>query len=88
LNFIKNIENTKIVLCGNKTDLKDKREVEYSQAFTFAKAEGLMFFEVSAKTNDNIKKMFYSVVTELPFFSEYSNLSKDAIISEIGKKYF
>jgi hypothetical protein len=45
--------------------------------------EGLLFFEISAKTGDNIKKMFYSVIAELPFFEEF-NTNKVKLINELG----
>jgi len=69
INFIKSIENTTIVLCANKTDLTT-REVQRSEGEQFAKREGIAFFEVCAKTNDNIKLMFYTSVAGLPTFAE------------------
>jgi len=41
-------------LCGNKIDLE--RKVDSSEAEKLAVKEGLQYFEVSAKTNENIKK--------------------------------
>jgi len=70
-------------LCSNKSDLESN--VEKSEAENLANKEGLMFFEVSAKTGDNIKKMFYSIVSELPFFEEYSSTNKNKLIQELGK---
>jgi hypothetical protein len=45
-----------------------------------------MFFEISAKTGENVRKMFYSVIAELPFFEEY-NTNKAKLISELGIFY-
>ena len=42
------IENTTIILCGNKTDLT--REVQKSKGEQFAKKEGISFLKVSSKT--------------------------------------
>ena len=81
LNFIRTIENTSLVLCGNKTDL-EKREVKEEEGEELAKKEGISFFEVSAKTDENIKNMFYSVVADLPTFSE-SNANKENLIKEL-----
>ena len=81
LNFIRTIENTSLVLCGNKIDL-EKREVKEEEGEELAKKEGITFFEVSAKTGENIKNMFYSVVADLPTFSE-SNANKDNLIKEL-----
>ena len=69
ISFIKSIENTTIVLCGNKIDLTT-REVQQNEGEQFAKKEGISFFEVSAKTNQNIKLMFYTAVSDLPTFGE------------------
>lgn len=84
ISFIKSIESTTIVLCGNKTDLTT-REVEKSEGKKFAEKEGFPFFEVSAKTNDNIKFMFYSVVADLPTFAEGAQ-NKDNLIKELQQE--
>ena len=57
ITFIKTIKNTTLVLCGNKTDLSN-REVKKEEGETLAQKEGILFFEVSAKTDDNIKICF------------------------------
>ena len=81
LNFIRTIENTSLVLCGNKIDLEN-REVKKEEGEELAKKEGISFFEVSAKTDENIKDMFYSVVADLPTFSE-SNTNKESLVKEL-----
>ena len=81
ISFIKTIENTTIVLCGNKIDLEN-REVSKEEGASFAQKEGISFFEVSAKTDENVKNMFYNTVADLPCFSE-SNNNKEALINEV-----
>ena len=81
IKFIKSIENTTLILCGNKIDL-DKREVKKEEGEELAKKESISFFEVSAKTEENIKNMFYNVVADLPTFSE-SNANKENLIKEL-----
>ena len=79
INFIKSIENnTTIILCGNKSDLQN-REVKKEEV---ALNEGIQFYEVSAKTGENIKNMFYNVISQLPFFAEI-NLYNEYIIKEL-----
>lgn len=39
-----------IFLIGNKSDLKEQRDVTYDEAKQFADENGLMFVEASAKT--------------------------------------
>ena len=81
INFIKTIENTTLVLCGNKIDLSN-REVQKNEGAELAQKEGIAFFEVSAKTDENIKNMFYNVVADLPSFAE-ANGNKEALIKEL-----
>ena len=81
ITFIRTIENTSLVLCGNKIDLSN-REVKKEEGEELAKKEGIQFFEVSAKTDENIKNMFYNVVVELPTFAE-NNTNKENLIKEL-----
>ena len=81
INFIKSIENTTLVLCGNKIDLEN-RQVKKEEGEELAKKENIAFFEVSAKTEENIKNMFYNVVAELPAFAE-KNANKENLIKEL-----
>ncbi len=45
--------------------------------------EGLLFFEVSAKTNINIKKAFFTSIAELPVFDKNNIVSKQKLIEEL-----
>ena len=47
-----------IILIGNKKDLEDKRQVSYEEGEAFAKENGLMFLETSAKTAYNVVESF------------------------------
>ena len=49
ISFVKKIEKTTMILCGNKIDLE--REVETNDGEELAKKEVLLFFECSAKSN-------------------------------------
>ena len=81
INFIKSIENTTLILCGNKIDLEN-REVKKEEGEEFAKKERIRFFEVSAKTEENVKNMFYNVICDLPTFAE-NNKNKENLIKEL-----
>jgi hypothetical protein len=50
--------------------------------------EGLQYFEVSAKMNLNVQKMFYSAISELGFFDQFQIKNKDQIVEELGKNNF
>ena len=47
-----------MILIGNKKDLEDKRQVSYEEGEAFAKENGLMFLETSAKTAYNVVESF------------------------------
>ena len=81
ISFVKNIEKTTMILCGNKTDLE--REVEKNEGQDLAKKEGLLFFECSAKTNENIKNMFYSSIAGLPTFGVFDESERENLIREL-----
>jgi len=57
-----NIDNLFIYLIGNKNDMEEKREVSFQEATDFAKDKKLPYIEVSAKTGNNIKKLFDEVI--------------------------
>ena len=81
INFIKIFNNPIIILCGNKIDL-NRREVEKKEGEEYAKKEGVLFFEVSAKTDENIQLMFYTAVANLISFLE-SEINKGNLIEEL-----
>ncbi len=83
INFIKqvNTDNSMIILCGNKIDLQ--RKVTSQEGRDLANKEQMMFFEVSAKTGENINRMMYSCIAELPFFEQFQIRNKDQLIKEL-----
>jgi GTPase SAR1 family protein len=51
-------EKTIVILLGNKCDLREEREVDPEQIRTKIEETSLPYFEVSAKTSENIKEAF------------------------------
>ena len=82
INFIKqiNTDSSRIVLCGNKTDLD--RKVTTEEGRILANKESLLFFEVSAKNGENVNKMMYSSISELPFFEQFQ-VNKEELIKDL-----
>jgi len=70
-----------MVLCANKLDLDEKREVSTQEAFELAEKEEMLFFEISAKEDSNVSKMFYTGISCLDCFDDirddYKNLAYD-----------
>ena len=51
-------EDAIFVLVGNKIDLEDKRVVQKKEAEDFATEKGFLFYEVSAKTGEQVQELF------------------------------
>lgn len=46
------------VLVGNKTDLVAERQVSYEEGEQFAKQNNMLFVECSAKSRENVARIF------------------------------
>jgi Ras-related protein Rab-5C len=55
-----------IALAGNKSDLGQKRLVEYEEANAYAEENGLLFMETSAKNANNVNEIFLAIARRLP----------------------
>lgn len=53
------------ILIGNKCDWEEKRAVSTEQGQALADELGIPFLEVSAKSNINIDKAFYSLAGDI-----------------------
>ena len=53
------------ILVGTQCDQPDRRQVTRIEAQEFAKEHRMPYYEVSAKTSENINEMFQSVITTL-----------------------
>ena len=91
IKFVKNyiqVNQTKIILIGNKIDLG--RKITYEQGSEFAKKENIKFFETSAKTNEGLLNMFYTGISLLDFFDDIrnanNNLTNDLITENEGDR--
>ena len=61
---IKNLKNKTCILIGNKLDLESKRQVTKKEAEEFANENEILFMEVSAKDNMNVKEAFMKIAHE------------------------
>ena len=88
IDFVNNIENSNIVIVGNKSDLKDTREVTLEEGQKFCEEKNIEFFEVSAKEGTNLNKMLFNSVASLPLFLSINNegCSKEQIVEALEKE--
>jgi GTPase KRas len=59
---VKDVNKVPMVLCGNKSDLEDEREVTKNEGKQYADKQGISFFETSAKDFLNILESVEQVV--------------------------
>ena len=63
------------ILIGNKCDWEEKRAVSTEQGQALADELGIPFLEVSAKSNINVDKAFYSLASDIK--KRLSDASRD-----------
>ncbi|GLH08740.1 Ras-like protein 1 [Gryllus bimaculatus] len=62
---VKNDENIPFLLVGNKSDLDEKRKVTLAEANSRAQQWNVPYVETSAKTRENVDKVFYDLMREI-----------------------
>jgi GTPase SAR1 family protein len=85
---VNNIENSNIVIIGNKIDLDSKREVTKEEGEKFCREKNYEFFEVSAKDDTNLNDMLFNSVASLPFFNSINTdgATKEQIVENLMKE--
>jgi len=73
----KNSTQVPMVLVGNKLDLEAKREVPTEKAKQITKEWGCEFIEASAKTDTNIRQIFFSLIDQVWLLNGQPKLTKD-----------
>eukprot|EP00591_Stephanopyxis_turris_P011682 CAMPEP_0195507880 /NCGR_PEP_ID=MMETSP0794_2-20130614/1236_1 /TAXON_ID=515487 /ORGANISM="Stephanopyxis turris, Strain CCMP 815" /LENGTH=220 /DNA_ID=CAMNT_0040634705 /DNA_START=60 /DNA_END=719 /DNA_ORIENTATION=+ len=58
--------NIVLVVCGNKSDLSEYRQVDFDMAKKYADSIGAIFLETSAKADKNVQEIFYEVAKKVP----------------------
>ncbi len=88
IDFINNIENSNIVIIGNKIDLENDRQVTTEEGEKFCNEKNYEFFEISAKDNTNLNTMLFNSVATLPFFMSIATdgYNKEQIVESLMKE--
>lgn len=58
-----------IMLVGNKTDMESQRKTSREMGEQYAKEEGLLFAEASAKTGEGVEELFMEIGSSFNFFT-------------------
>ena len=64
-NTLRSEENLFIILCGNKIDLNDNREVNSEDAKNLASQLNFEYMETSALTGENVNQVFAAIAKKL-----------------------
>ena len=88
IDFVNNIENSNIVILGNKVDLDSQRQVTTEEAEKFCEEKNYDFYEVSAKEGQNLTDMLFNSVASLPFFLSINpdGATKEQIADDLIKE--
>ncbi|KAH6651902.1 P-loop containing nucleoside triphosphate hydrolase protein [Truncatella angustata] len=62
---IKDDENVPIVICGNKADLEDQRNVPRTKGFSLSQRWGAPYYESSARTRTNVDEVFVDLCRQM-----------------------
>lgn len=74
--------NSVILLCGNKSDLKDDREVTREEAEELARSMKAEYIETSAKTCENIDELFIKITEMISKTQSKDDPIKPVIIND------
>eukprot|EP00049_Salpingoeca_infusionum_P017511 m.353239 g.353239 ORF g.353239 m.353239 type:complete len:217 (-) comp16715_c0_seq1:358-1008(-) len=78
--------NTVIFLIGNKSDLEAKRDVTTEEAQEFAKENGLVFLETSAKTGERVDEAFLETAKSIFQHIQEGNVDLNAAETGVQQK--
>ena len=66
---VKDCDYVPLVLCGNKCDIENERQVSTIEGQELAKKFNCIFLETSAKTRINVDELFFNIVREIKKFN-------------------
>ena len=90
IKFINNIENSIIIIVGNKIDLEDKRVILFEDGKQFADQNNFEIYEVSAKEGTGLLDMLINSIASLAVFEKLNEekTNKEEIIKCLMKENY
>ena len=79
-------ETANIILLANKRDLNDSIAVTKDQGQQFANEFGIPFYEVSAKTGENVDKFFEDIISQIISESNAAPTASEKSTVNVGGK--
>jgi len=80
-------DDMRMILVGNKADAKDRRKVTRKQAEEFAANLGVLYFETSAVTGQNIHKVFEEITKVIYITSDLIiSITDNALVLQGSQK--
>lgn len=58
-------DNIPFILVGNKSDIANRRQVPFEEAAELARSWRVDYVETSAKTRDNVDKIYYDLLQKI-----------------------
>lgn len=83
---VKNDEAIPFLLVGNKGDLNEKRKVPLADAESLAQQWGVPYVETSAKTRENVDRVFFDLMREIRSRKMDDNKSSNPRGKDKGKR--
>jgi GTPase KRas protein len=75
-----------VVIVGNKSDLEELRDVQFSDGQAFARSINAPFIETSAKNRINISEPYIELVRQIDHWVQAKQREKDATSQKKQKK--
>ena len=75
-----------MTLVGNKVDLIQHRQVSTNEAWEYANQMGIPYIETSAKTAENVEKVFFDLIQKAEEGALEHNLNRSTSLIRISQQ--
>ncbi|GBG28366.1 Ras-related protein Rab-5A [Hondaea fermentalgiana] len=78
--------NVILALAGNKVDNEEQRQVPKEEVQEYANENGIVFFETSAKTAQNVRELFVEIANKLPKTEQADEASAFPVTDDVSEE--